>query len=121
MKTDITEMFGVEFPIFAFSHCRDVVAAVTKAGGVGVLGAVGRPWLAFLVAPLAGAALGSLIGASGVGAGVLGGLVAALVFLGVNLRLATRRAPINTMRLSLLLAEVNVVPTRLQRTGAQAE
>ena len=40
MKTDITEMFGVEFPIFAFSHCRDVVAAVTKAGGVGVLGAV---------------------------------------------------------------------------------
>ena len=40
MKTDVTEMFGIEFPIFAFSHCRDVVAAVTKAGGVGVLGAV---------------------------------------------------------------------------------
>src|SRR4051794_15503375 len=30
--------FGVEYPIFAFSHCRDVVAAVTRAGGVGVLG-----------------------------------------------------------------------------------
>ena len=42
MKTDVTEMFGIEFPIFAFSHCRDVVAAVTKAGGVGILGAVGH-------------------------------------------------------------------------------
>ncbi len=40
MKNDITEMFGIEFPIFAFSHCRDVVAAVSKAGGLGVLGAV---------------------------------------------------------------------------------
>jgi NAD(P)H-dependent flavin oxidoreductase YrpB (nitropropane dioxygenase family) len=27
-------------PIFAFSHCRDVVAAVTNAGGMGVLGAL---------------------------------------------------------------------------------
>jgi NAD(P)H-dependent flavin oxidoreductase YrpB (nitropropane dioxygenase family) len=32
----------MEFPIFAFSHCRDVVAAVTKAGGFGVLGATGH-------------------------------------------------------------------------------
>lgn len=40
MKTPITEMLGIEFPIFAFSHCRDVVAAVSKAGGMGVLGAV---------------------------------------------------------------------------------
>lgn len=40
MKTAITEMFDIEFPILAFSHCRDVVAAVTKAGGLGVLGAV---------------------------------------------------------------------------------
>ena len=32
---------GIEFPLFAFSHCRDVVAAVSKAGGMGVLGAVG--------------------------------------------------------------------------------
>ena len=40
MKTPVTEMLSVEFPIFAFSHCRDVVAAVTNAGGVGVLGAV---------------------------------------------------------------------------------
>ena len=40
MQTPITEMFGVEFPIFAFTHCRDVVVAVSKAGGLGVLGAV---------------------------------------------------------------------------------
>jgi NAD(P)H-dependent flavin oxidoreductase YrpB (nitropropane dioxygenase family) len=33
-------MLGVEFPILAFSHCRDVIAAVTNAGGFGVLGAV---------------------------------------------------------------------------------
>lgn len=35
-------MLGIEFPIFAFSHCRDVVAAVSKSGGFGVLGAVGH-------------------------------------------------------------------------------
>ncbi len=40
MRTDVTEMLGIEFPILAFSHCRDVVAAVSKAGGLGVLGAV---------------------------------------------------------------------------------
>ena len=40
MKTAITEMLGIEFPILAFTHCRDVVAAVSKAGGLGVLGAV---------------------------------------------------------------------------------
>jgi NAD(P)H-dependent flavin oxidoreductase YrpB (nitropropane dioxygenase family) len=33
-------MLDIEFPILAFSHCRDVVAEVTKAGGFGVLGAV---------------------------------------------------------------------------------
>ncbi len=42
MKNAVTEMFGIDIPIFAFSHCRDVVAAVTKAGGLGVLGAVGH-------------------------------------------------------------------------------
>ncbi|BBZ26602.1 monooxygenase [Mycolicibacterium madagascariense] len=35
----LCERFGIEFPLFAFSHCRDVVAAVTNAGGFGVLGA----------------------------------------------------------------------------------
>jgi NAD(P)H-dependent flavin oxidoreductase YrpB (nitropropane dioxygenase family) len=38
MKTALTEMFGIETPIFAFSHCRDVVVEVSKAGGLGVLG-----------------------------------------------------------------------------------
>src|SRR5262245_3262448 len=40
MKTEICELLGVEYPLVAFSHCRDVVAAVTGAGGFGVLGAV---------------------------------------------------------------------------------
>lgn len=40
MRTRVSEMLGVEFPVLAFSHCRDVVAAVSKAGGFGVLGAV---------------------------------------------------------------------------------
>lgn len=41
MHTDICDKLGIEFPIFAFTHCRDVVAAVSNAGGLGVLGAVG--------------------------------------------------------------------------------
>ena len=41
MHTEICDRLGIEFPIFAFTHCRDVVAAVSKAGGFGVLGAVG--------------------------------------------------------------------------------
>ena len=40
MRTPICERLDIEFPIFAFSHCRDVVAAVSKAGGYGVLGAL---------------------------------------------------------------------------------
>src|SRR6478609_3194367 len=40
MRTPVCDLLGIEFPIFAFSHCRDVVAAVSKAGGLGVLGAV---------------------------------------------------------------------------------
>jgi len=35
----VCELLGIEFPILAFSHCRDVVAAVSRAGGFGVLGA----------------------------------------------------------------------------------
>lgn len=38
MKTLICDQYGIDFPLFAFSHCRDVVAAVTNAGGFGVLG-----------------------------------------------------------------------------------
>jgi NAD(P)H-dependent flavin oxidoreductase YrpB (nitropropane dioxygenase family) len=41
MRTPLCDVFGIEYPIFAFTHCRDVVAAVSKAGGLGVLGAVG--------------------------------------------------------------------------------
>jgi len=40
MRTRVTDLFGIELPIFAFSHCRDVVAAVSRAGGMGVLGAL---------------------------------------------------------------------------------
>ena len=39
MARHVSEMFGIEYPIFAFTHCRDVVVAVSKAGGLGVLGA----------------------------------------------------------------------------------
>ena len=41
MKNVLCEKLGIEYPIFAFTHCRDVVVAVSKAGGIGVLGAVG--------------------------------------------------------------------------------
>jgi len=41
VHTEICERLGIEFPIFAFTHCRDVVAAVSNAGGFGVLGAIG--------------------------------------------------------------------------------
>ena len=40
MRTPLCDEFGMELPIFAFSHCRDVVAAVSRAGGMGVLGAL---------------------------------------------------------------------------------
>lgn len=39
MRTPVTEMFGIDLPIFAFSHCRDVVLEASRAGGMGVLGA----------------------------------------------------------------------------------
>ena len=41
MKSKICEILDIEFPLVAFTHCRDVVVAVSKAGGCGVLGAVG--------------------------------------------------------------------------------
>ena len=40
MKTPVCDLLGIEFPLLAFSHCRDVVAAVTNAGAFGVLGAM---------------------------------------------------------------------------------
>jgi NAD(P)H-dependent flavin oxidoreductase YrpB (nitropropane dioxygenase family) len=41
VHTELCDRLGIEFPIFAFTHCRDVVAAVSNAGGFGVLGAIG--------------------------------------------------------------------------------
>ena len=32
MKNRLTATMGIDFPLFAFSHCRDVVVAVSKAG-----------------------------------------------------------------------------------------
>lgn len=40
MRTELCDVFGIDVPLFAFSHCRDVVAAVSRAGGMGVLGAL---------------------------------------------------------------------------------
>ena len=42
MHTPLAQELGLEFPIFAFTHCRDVAAAVSKAGGLGVLGIAGH-------------------------------------------------------------------------------
>jgi NAD(P)H-dependent flavin oxidoreductase YrpB (nitropropane dioxygenase family) len=39
VRTAICDLLGIDIPLLAFSHCRDVVAAVTNAGGFGVLGA----------------------------------------------------------------------------------
>ena len=41
MKSPICDMLGIDFPLVAFTHCRDVVVEVSKAGGFGVLGAAG--------------------------------------------------------------------------------
>lgn len=40
MNSALCRRLGIEFPLFAFSHCRDVVVEVSKAGGLGVFGAV---------------------------------------------------------------------------------
>ena len=41
MKSPICDQLGIEFPLVAFTHCRDVVCEVSKAGGMGVLGVAG--------------------------------------------------------------------------------
>ena len=41
LHTEICDMLGIEYPIFAFNHCQDVTAAVSNAGGIGVLGVSG--------------------------------------------------------------------------------
>jgi len=41
MNSPICDLLNIEFPLLAFSHCRDVVVEVSKSGGMGVLGAAG--------------------------------------------------------------------------------
>lgn len=41
MRTALCDLYGIDTPIFAFSHSPAVVAAVSRAGGFGVLGASG--------------------------------------------------------------------------------
>ena len=38
LRTRLCEEYGCEYPIVAFCHTKEVVAAVTNAGGIGVLG-----------------------------------------------------------------------------------
>ncbi len=40
MRTELTERFGIEYPIFGFTPSEDVAAAISRAGGLGVLGCV---------------------------------------------------------------------------------
>ena len=40
MRTELCERFGIEYPIFVFTPSEKVAAAVTRAGGMGVLGCV---------------------------------------------------------------------------------
>ncbi len=40
MRTDLCDRFGIDHPIFAFTPSEHVAAAVSRAGGLGVLGAV---------------------------------------------------------------------------------
>ncbi len=42
LHTEICDMLGIEYPVFAFNHCPDVTAAVSNGGGIGVMGAGGR-------------------------------------------------------------------------------
>ena len=38
LHTKFCDLLGIEYPIIAFTHCKDVVAAVVNAGGFAVLG-----------------------------------------------------------------------------------
>ncbi|MEO9327938.1 NAD(P)H-dependent flavin oxidoreductase [Gordonia aurantiaca] len=40
MRTELAERFGIEYPIFGFTPSQDVAAAISRAGGLGVLGCV---------------------------------------------------------------------------------
>ena len=38
LRTKLCDMLGIEYPIIAFTHCKDVAVAVINAGGFAVLG-----------------------------------------------------------------------------------
>jgi NAD(P)H-dependent flavin oxidoreductase YrpB (nitropropane dioxygenase family) len=38
LRTKLCDMLGIEFPIVAFTHCKDVAVAVINSGGFAVLG-----------------------------------------------------------------------------------
>jgi NAD(P)H-dependent flavin oxidoreductase YrpB (nitropropane dioxygenase family) len=40
MRTELCDRFGIEYPIFVFTPSEKVAAAVTRAGGLGMLGCV---------------------------------------------------------------------------------
>ncbi len=40
MRTELADKFGIEYPIFGFTPSQDVAAAISRAGGLGVLGCV---------------------------------------------------------------------------------
>ena len=40
MRTALCDMLGIEYPIFAFTPSEHVAAAISRAGGLGVLGCV---------------------------------------------------------------------------------
>ena len=40
MHTSLCDLFGIKYPIFGFTPSPEVAAAITRAGGMGVLGAI---------------------------------------------------------------------------------
>jgi NAD(P)H-dependent flavin oxidoreductase YrpB (nitropropane dioxygenase family) len=43
LRTKLCDMLGIEFPIIAFTHCKDVAVAVINAGAFAVLGEAMHP------------------------------------------------------------------------------
>ena len=40
IRTELTERFGIDYPIFGFTPSQEVAAAISRSGGMGVLGCV---------------------------------------------------------------------------------
>mgnify|MGYP003507128898 CR=1 FL=1 len=45
LRTKLCDMLGIEYPVIAFTHCKDVAVAVINAGGFAVLGEAMQPFL----------------------------------------------------------------------------